>query len=350
MARDKKKSKKNKKKSSPWQDFKQHFGTYAVVIGTLAIINLFLTRGALWFIWPAMGWGIAVAIHFVTAVAEDYGGKLKDLLTHAGVMGVIILGLGLINLRTSPGNWWFLWPALFMAASVAIHFVSYLSEQSKSHEDEDEDEDVIYAHQEQTRQQESRSKAPVANNITNSKQSQLENETLQAYLNQAIVYQQKVTEMVEGTTNEQAKIRLQRLSDQINGWVTNIEDLVRRVDALQNNDLIKQDWQTVPKSIARLEEQLSSEIDPSLKQDIERTLNNRKNQLASLEQLKSMTQRAEIQMESTLSAMGTIYSQILTTQSTNQVADYTHLSDEAEEETRRLQDHLEALQEVKLGE
>ena len=62
-----------------------------------------------------------------------------------------------------------------------------------------------------------------------------------------------------------------------------------------------------------------------------------------------MTSRAEIQMESTLSAMGTIYSQILTTQSTSQVADYTHLTDEAEEETRRLQDHLDALTEVKLG-
>ena len=113
--------------------------------------------------------------------------------------------------------------------------------------------------------------------------------------------------------------------------------------------MINQDLKAVPASILRLEDQITAEPDPEVKAALERTLASRKKQLISLKQLQSLLTRAEIQMENTLSVLGTIYSQILTDQSTNQVADYRHLSAEAEEETRVLQDHLEVLEEVKLG-
>ena len=45
----------------------------------------------------------------------------------------------------------------------------------------------------------------------------------------------------------------------------------------------------------------------------------------------------------------TIYSQVLIAQSTNQIADYSHLLAEVDEEVSLLQDHLEALEEVKLA-
>jgi len=63
----------------------------------------------------------------------------------------------------------------------------------------------------------------------------------------------------------------------------------------------------------------------------------------------NMMKRAELKIESTLSSLGTIYPQLLTSQSTNYVADYSRLSEEVDEEVRTLQDHLEALEEVKLG-
>ena len=56
-----------------------------------------------------------------------------------------------------------------------------------------------------------------------------------------------------------------------------------------------------------------------------------------------------MQIESTVSMLGTIYSQVLTGQSTSEVADYSQLSTEVDEEVRLLQDYLEALREVKLG-
>ncbi|MCK6630197.1 MAG: hypothetical protein L6R45_34100 [Anaerolineae bacterium] len=100
---------------------------------------------------------------------------------------------------------------------------------------------------------------------------------------------------------------------------------------------------------ARLETQLTQENDPQVRGQLERTLTNRRNQLASLERLQNTMKRAEIQIESTLSALGTIYSQLLTGESTDHVADYSRLSAEVDEEVRLLQDRLEALEEVKLG-
>ena len=72
-----------------------------------------------------------------------------------------------------------------------------------------------------------------------------------------------------------------------------------------------------------------------------------KAQLAALDELQETMQRTEIKIESTGSVLRTIYFQMLTAQSTDQVADYSRLSGEIDEEARTLQDHLEALKEVK---
>jgi hypothetical protein len=104
----------------------------------------------------------------------------------------------------------------------------------------------------------------------------------------------------------------------------------------------------VPQAIEKLEAQLAAENNDSTRRELERTLANRRNQLAALEELQETMQRAQIKIESTVSALGTICSQLLTTQSTDQVADYSRLSGEIAEEVKTLQDHLEASKEVKL--
>lgn len=70
---------------------------------------------------------------------------------------------------------------------------------------------------------------------------------------------------------------------------------------------------------------------------------------SSATKLPSTIKKAEIQMESTLSLLGTLYSQLLIGQSTNHVADYSRLSNDVDEEVCRLQDQLEALWEVKFA-
>lgn len=172
--------------------------------------------------------------------------------------------------------------------------------------------------------------------------------TMQIHLDKARNYKEQIDNLIKSTSDQKARARLQDLAVQVNEWVKAIEDLAKRVQSFHQNTLILQDLESVPKSIEELEARLANESNETTRIELERTLANRKNQLAALKRLQDTINRAEIKTESTLSALGTIYSQILTAQSADQVADYSRLSAEVNEEVLILQDHLEALEEVKL--
>jgi len=127
-----------------------------------------------------------------------------------------------------------------------------------------------------------------------------------------------------------------------------VEAMSRRIDEFKRNEVIQNDLVNVPQAIRKLTAQLANESDPHVRASIERTLAARADQMKSLQKLQSLTRQAEVQLENTVAALGTIYSQALAMQSTDRVADYSHLSAEVDEQSRMLKDRLEALQEVKL--
>ncbi len=54
-----------KKRVEAKMGFYTHFSVYAAVILFLAIINFVTSSDTIWFHWPMLGWGFAVAIHAV---------------------------------------------------------------------------------------------------------------------------------------------------------------------------------------------------------------------------------------------------------------------------------------------
>lgn len=44
-------------------EFRIHLITYVVINAILIVINLTLTPGYLWFIWPLMGWGFGIILY-----------------------------------------------------------------------------------------------------------------------------------------------------------------------------------------------------------------------------------------------------------------------------------------------
>jgi len=170
---------------------------------------------------------------------------------------------------------------------------------------------------------------------------------LDGYLKQTRAYKAQLDQAIKASGQ---RAHLQALGGQIDTWTETIQDLVERISKLRQDEIIRRDVETVPAAIADLESRLQREKDPAIRAQLDRTLANRRKQLASLDQLQNTVKRAEIQIESTLSLLGTIYSQILTGQSTSHVADTSRLSADVDEEVSLLQDQLEALREVKLGE
>jgi hypothetical protein len=173
--------------------------------------------------------------------------------------------------------------------------------------------------------------------------------TLQAHIDKARAYQRQIDELARSNANPQIQSNVREMAVQVEQWTNAVEELAYRINRFQQNDLIQQDLTTVPQAIHKLETRLSNEQDPTTRAEIERALQNRHNQWHTLKSLQNTMARAEIKIENTLSLLGTLYPQILSSQSTNQVSDYSRITGEVSEEVRVLKDHLEALEEVKLG-
>lgn len=52
-----------KKRVEAKMGFYTHLSVYVAVILLLVIINLLTSPGAIWYHWPMLGWGAAVALH-----------------------------------------------------------------------------------------------------------------------------------------------------------------------------------------------------------------------------------------------------------------------------------------------
>jgi len=173
-------------------------------------------------------------------------------------------------------------------------------------------------------------------------------ERSRAYLEQALDYKTRISQAILHSTGSAGQIHLKQMPAQIDALTGAIEALVMRIGNLRRNEVIRRDLQVVPQAIKDLETRLANEKSGAVRNQLERTLASRRKQLESLEALQNSIKQAEIQIESTLSQLGTIYSQLLTGQSTSHMADYSRLATDIDEEVRLLQDHLEALREVKL--
>jgi uncharacterized coiled-coil protein SlyX len=166
-------------------------------------------------------------------------------------------------------------------------------------------------------------------------------------LAQARDYQNKI-ELALDDSSDLNSSRVAELTAHIERLTEAITDLSERVIELRGNETIRRDMRAVPEAITDLEQRIATEDDPDIIRQLNRTLTNRRKQLEALDVLDNTIKRAEIQIESTLSQLGTIYSQLLTGQSTSDVAVYHRLTDDVDEEVRLLEDHLDALREVKL--
>jgi len=174
-------------------------------------------------------------------------------------------------------------------------------------------------------------------------------DTVAAQLAEAKRYKDQMAQLLKGSQDKNKSDRLNELSTQMDEWMTSIQQMADRVSGFKRNTNLQHDKVTVDAAITKLSSQLANESDARIKQQLERTLNARQQQRDSLTKLDNVMRQAEIQLESTVAALGTIYSQALATQSTNQVTDYSHLSAEVNEQVHSLRDRLEALEEVKLG-
>ncbi|MCJ7934002.1 MAG: 2TM domain-containing protein [Chryseobacterium sp.] len=75
-----------KKASKRVKELKEFYGnltSYCLVIPFLAALNLLTAPGYLWFLWPALGWGVGIAFHAVSVfgIGRNWEEKkIKELM------------------------------------------------------------------------------------------------------------------------------------------------------------------------------------------------------------------------------------------------------------------------------
>ena len=67
-----------KKRVAEIKGFYQHLASYLVVNAALVIINLLTSPGYLWFVWPLGGWGIGLALHALSVFGGLWGKSWEE--------------------------------------------------------------------------------------------------------------------------------------------------------------------------------------------------------------------------------------------------------------------------------
>lgn len=143
------------------------------------------------------------------------------------------------------------------------------------------------------------------------------------------------------------RTRQRNLISGINDWIAHMYNLATRIDHFENNDLAARDLQLVPRKIEDVSRRIKAVKDERTRRDLQAQLQMLQRQLVSLEASASIIKRAEIQLESTLSALGTVYAQmsLLGTKDANS-ARGQRLGIEIQDEIDKLQDTIDAMDEV----
>lgn len=175
----------------------------------------------------------------------------------------------------------------------------------------------------------------------------VQNEQCRGYLEKALEYRERIEEALARRQRGVLRDHFQETARQIDDWIRSIYGIARRLDQYRQNDLIHRDAETVPVRIKNLQKQLAREDNVRVRSQLEETLRAKEVQLANLQQLEDGMQRAELQLEHTLTAMGTIYSQLLLVSAKDVDSGRAiRLRDEVAEEVQGLQDVLDSMDEV----
>jgi hypothetical protein len=165
-------------------------------------------------------------------------------------------------------------------------------------------------------------------------------------LERAMQYRRDMMILVRRHAGAMRTQLLQTVKD-TESWIEQMYSLAQHIDDFESNRLVEEDRRRVPQQIDATKVRIEHENDPTVRRDLENQLKRLEQQQANLEATVNSIRRAEIQLESTLSSLGTIYAQmsLLGTKEVDS-SRAQRLRLEIQDEVGQLQDTIEAMDEV----
>lgn len=177
--------------------------------------------------------------------------------------------------------------------------------------------------------------------------SGIRDKALMEKLKRAEEYQQQIKAAVAAQRDGVLKDRLKRTTGDIYDWIGHMVRLARRLDAYRNDPIILNDREALKDSIPNLQRRLTQEDDGRVREQVETTLSDQQRLQVNISELDNRMQRADLQLDSSLASLGTVYSQLLLIGSKDvDGGQAERLQADISDEVNSLQDVVESINEI----
>ncbi len=138
----------------------------------------------------------------------------------------------------------------------------------------------------------------------------IKDQGLRTKLNSALEYQRRIEMQVRQQRNGVIRDRIEDTAGQLTDWISNIYQLALRLDAYGGDDLLMREREALPKEIERLLAQRERERNPRVQEQLNTVIESKRKHWQALRELDARMQQAALQLDQSLTALATIYSQV----------------------------------------
>jgi hypothetical protein len=178
----------------------------------------------------------------------------------------------------------------------------------------------------------------------------IRNRELRAKLEEADQYRRRIQQLANQQDEGPLRDRMVATTSDVYEWIGNMARLAERIDTYRMDMIIKTDLQEVPGEIKTLQQRYNMEADAQVREQMGQTLESKQRQLENLQELGRRMQRADLQLDHSLSALGTVYAQMLLIGSKDVDSDRAaRLQEDIRNEVAMLGDLVDSLNEVYSG-
>ena len=134
--------------------------------------------------------------------------------------------------------------------------------------------------------------------------------SIRASFLQGLNYRRTIEQLIANTPEGVIRTRLNDLSDKVNQWTSYIYELARVLDDYQCDPMLRKDPAAIQSELANIQAGLAKQTDQGVIDESKNLITSKQKYLQTSEALKDKMDAAALQLEQSLDAMATIYTQL----------------------------------------
>jgi ribosomal protein L17 len=162
---------------------------------------------------------------------------------------------------------------------------------------------------------------------------------------QSLKYRRTIEQMIAQSRDGVVKTRLTDLGDKVKQWISYIYDLARMLDNYQRDPMLSKDPAAIQAEMTRIQSGMARQTNQNLIDESKNLVASKLKYLQTAEALRNKMQAAAMQLEQSMDAMATIYTQIKLLETRDLEGINTQAIDhDIDEQVSRMGDLIDGLQ------